>query len=143
MLKTILQNFHLEKIFWIIKTKLKYMILIGLIVGAVTGGVAFMFRHDVYAAQISLYVYSNPDYVNDNGINLSTSDLSAANSLLNSYMPILKSRSFLTSIIEEAELDPRYYTPAYLARNIQASAVGGTAVFKVTVYDTNPYKGIK
>ena len=28
MLKTIFQNFHLEKIFWIIKTKIKYMILI-------------------------------------------------------------------------------------------------------------------
>ena len=142
MLKTILQNFHLEKIFWIIKTKLKYMILIGLIVGAITGGGSFLFRQDIYAAQISLYVYSKPDYVNDNGINLSSSDLSEASSLLNSYMQILKSRSFLTSIIEEAELDPRYYTPAYLAKNIQASAVGGTAVFKVTVYDPNPYNAM-
>jgi capsular exopolysaccharide synthesis family protein len=142
MLKTILQNFHLEKIFWIIKSKLKYMILIGLIFGALAGGFTYLTRVDTYAAQISLYVYSKPDYVNDNGINLSSSDLSEASSLLNSYMQILKSRSFLTSIIEEAELDPREYTPNYLARNIQANAVGGTAVFKVTVYDENPYNAM-
>lgn len=142
MLKTILQNFHLEKIFWIIKSKLKYMILVGLIFGALAGGFTFLTRTDIYAAQISLYVYSRPDYVNDNGINLSSSELTAASSLLNSYMQILKSRSFLTSIIEEAELDTRYYTPNYLAKNIQASAVNGTAVFKVTVYDINPYNAM-
>ena len=138
MLKTILQNFHLEKMFWIIKTKLKYIILIGLIVGALVGGYTYMTREDVYAAQISLYVYSKPDYVNDNGINLSTSDLNEASYLLNSYMQILTSRSFLESIIEEAELDPRRYTPNSLANRIYSNAIGGTAVFKVTVYDTNP-----
>lgn len=142
MLKTILQNFHLEKIFWIIKTKLKYMVLAGLVVGLIVGGVTFVTRTDIYAAQISLYVYSKPDYVYDNGINLSSSDLSEASSLLNSYTQILKSRSFLTSIIEEAELDPRYYSPTYLSKNIQANAVGGTAVFKVTVFDPNPYNAM-
>ena len=142
MLKTIIQNFHLEKIFWIIKSKLRYMILVGLIFGTLAGGFTYLTRVDTYAAQISLYVYSRPDYINDNGINLSSSELSAASSLLNSYMQILKSRSFLTSIIEEAELDPNEYTPNYLARNIQANAVGGTAVFKVTVYDTNPYNAM-
>ena len=142
MLKTILQNFHLEKIFWILKSKLKYIILVGLIFGALAGGFTFLTRTDIYAAQISLYVYSRPDYVNDNGINLTSSDLNEASSLLNSYMQILKSRSFLTSIIEEVELDPREYTPTYLARNIQANAVGGTAVFKVTVYDPNPYNAM-
>ncbi len=142
MLKTILQNFHLEKIFWIIKNKLKYMVLVGLISGALVGGITYLTRVDTYAAQISLYVYSRPDYINDNGINLSSSELHEASSLLNSYMQILKSRSFLTSIIEEAELDPREYTPNYLARNIQANAVSGTAVFKVTVYDTNPYNAM-
>ncbi len=142
MLKTILQNFHLEKIFWILKSKLKYMILIGLMFGMLAGGFTYLTRTDIYAAQISLYVYSRPDYVNDNGINLTSSDLNEASSLLNSYMQILKSRSFLTSIIEEAELDPREYTPNYLAKNLQANAVGGTAVFKVTVYDPNPYNAM-
>ena len=74
MLKTILQNFHLEKIFWILKSKLKYMILIGLRFGMLAGGFTYLTRTDIYAAQISLYVYSRPDYVNDNGINLTSAD---------------------------------------------------------------------
>ncbi len=139
MLKTIINNFHLEKLIWIIKTKLKYMIFFGLICGALAGGFAYVTRSNVYAAQISLYVYSNPDYINDNGINLSTSDISQANGLLSSYMQILKSDGFLKSVIEEAELDPLYYTPARLRSCISSSAVSGTAVFKVTVRDPNPY----
>ena len=142
MLKTVFQNFHLEKIFWIIKTKLKYMILIGLLFGVLAGGYAYLTRSDTYVAQISLYVYSNPDYINDNGINLSSNELSQASSLLSSYMQILKSRSFLTDVIEEAGLDDRYYTPSRLMENIASQAVSGTAVFKVAVYDTNPYNAM-
>ena len=142
MLKTIINNFHLEKLIWIIKTKLKYMIFIGLICGALAGGVAYMTRSDVYAAQISLYVYSNPDYINDNGINLTAGDLSQASSLLSSYTQILKSDGFLRSVIEEAELDPIYYTVPRLRANITSQAVSGTAVFKITVRDPNPYNAM-
>ncbi len=142
MLKTILQNFHLEKVFWIIKTKLKYIILIGLLGGSIAGAMSYLNKQEIYVAQISLYVYNKPDYVNDNGINLSSADLNEASYLLNSYMQILTSRSFLSAVIEEAELDPRMYTPNSLARNIQSSSVSGTAVFKVTVFDTNPYNAM-
>lgn len=142
MLKTIINNFHLEKLLWIIKTKLKYMIFVGLIFGVLAGGFAYVTRSDIYAAQISMYVYSNPDYINDNGINLSAGDLSQASSLLSSYMQILKSDGFLKSVIEEAELDPLYYTIPRLRANITANAVSSTAVFKVTVKDLNPYNAM-
>ena len=139
MIKTIINNFHIEKLFWIFKTKLKYMIVVGLLFGTLAGGFAYMTRSDVYAATISMYVYSNPDYINDNGINLSTSDITQASSLLSSYMQILKSDGFLKAVIEEANLNPVYYTPARLRSSISSSAVSGTAVFKVTVRDHDPY----
>ena len=139
MLKTIINNFHLEKLVWIIKKKLIYMILIGVITGALAGAAAYFTRSDVYAATISLYVYTNPDYITDNGINLSAGEISQANSLLKSYMQILKSDSFVKSVIEEAELDPEYYTPARLKNMITSQAISGTSVFKVTVKDPNPY----
>ena len=142
MLKTILQNFHLEKLFWIIKKKLKYIILVGLLAGVLAGGYGYLHKSEIYAAQISLYVYSKPDYVNDNGINLSSADLNEASFLTNSYTQILLSRSFLESIIEEAGLDPRRYSPNGLARSISSSTVPGTAVFKVTVFDPNPYNAM-
>ncbi len=139
MLKTIINNFHLEKLIWIIKTKLKYMILIGIIFGALAGGFAFITRSDLYAATISFYVYSNPDYINDNGINLSTGEINQASALLNSYSQILKSDGFLKSVIEEAELNPMYYSVSRLRSYVSTQAVGGTAVFKVTVRDPDPY----
>ena len=142
MFKTIINNFHLEKLIWIIKSKLKYMIFFALICGALAGGVAYVTRSDVYAAQISLYVYSNPDYINDNGINLSAGDLTQASSLLSSYTQILKSDGFLRLVIEEAELDPLYYTVERLRANITSQAVSGTAVFRVTVRDPNPYNAM-
>ena len=142
MLKTIINNFHIEKLFWIIKSKLKYMILVGLFFGVLAGGATFALRQDTYAAQISFYVYSNPDYINDSGINLSSSEVGNASALLSSYLQILKSNSFLESVIEKSGIDPVYYTPGILRSEISASAVSGTAVFKVTVYDVNPYNAM-
>lgn len=142
MLKTIVNNFHVEKLFWIIKTKLKYMILAGLICGVLTGTLTYFTRQNTYAAQITFYVYSNPDYINDSGINLSSSEVANASALLSSYLQILKSDSFLTSVIESSGIDPLYYTPNILKKEISASAVSGTAVFKVVVYDVNPYNAM-
>lgn len=137
MFENILTNFHLEKILWIIKSKLKYMILIGLI-GAVLGaGYSMVAGADIYQAQISFYVYSNPDYVTDTGINQSSSDITQASSLLPSYMQILNSNSFLNKVISELELQ-EYYTPEILRKKIRANSVSGTSVFKVSVYDYSP-----
>ncbi|WP_051656608.1 polysaccharide biosynthesis tyrosine autokinase [Butyrivibrio sp. AE3004] len=142
MFKIIIQNFHLEKVFWILKTKLKYMILIGLICGVISGSVGFIIRKETYKAQISMYVYSSPDYITDNGINLSSADIISASTLLNSYMQILMSDSFLKSVLEEAELDPMLYDEEVLRDEISSASVGGTAVFKVYVVDTNPYNAM-
>ncbi len=142
MFKIIINNLHFEKILWIIKTKLKYMLLIGLICGILAGGFTYVTRQNTYASEISLYVYTNPDYINDSGINLSTGEIGAASSLLSSYLHILKSQSFLESVIEAAELKEQGYTPNGLKKQISAYAVQGTAVFNVVVYDSNPYNAM-
>ena len=118
MFKIIINNLHLEKILWIIKTKLKYMILIGLICGILAGGFTFVTRTNTYAAEISFYVYSNPDYINDSGINLSTGEIGQASSLLTSYLHILQSQSFLQSVIDEAGLSEQNYTTNGLSKAI-------------------------
>lgn len=142
MFNIIIQNFHLEKLFWIIKTKLKYIILCGLMAGVFAGALTYFTRTETYMAQISLYVYTNPDYITDNGINISASDITNANALLSSYTQILKSNSFLSSVIEDANLDPEVYSISELKKNISSSAVSGTAVFKVSVFDENPYNAM-
>ncbi len=142
MFKIIINNLHLEKILWILKTKLKYMILFSLICGILAGAFTFFTRKNIYAAEISLYVYSNPDYINDSGINLSSGEINQASGLLTSYLHILQSQSFLNSVIEAADLEEKGYTPEGLTRAISAYAVQGTAVFNVVVYDRNPYNAM-
>lgn len=136
MFKIILANFHLEKILWIVKTKIKYMIMAALVCAAVLGGFAFLTQKSTYRAKISFYVYSNPDYVSDTGVNISSSDISSAKQLLNSYMQIINSDNFLQQVIDTANLS-NSYSIAALRSEIHAEAVEGTAVFYVTVYDSD------
>lgn len=135
MFKTIINNFHLEKLIWIIKSKLLYMILAALIGGVAGGAYASVSQTSTYQAEISFYVYSNPDYVTDTGVNLSSSDITQANSLLASYMQILNSATFLNKVREYTGLE--MYSVQALQKRIKATSVSNTAVFKVVVIDGN------
>lgn len=130
--KTIMSNFHIEKIFWIIKKKLKYMILSGLLCAILIGVYGYFTQVSLYRADITFYVYSNIEYVSDSGANLNTSEVTQAKTLLDSYMQIIKSKSFLNSVIEELGID---YTATELRKMISSTSVNNTAVFSVSVYD--------
>lgn len=135
MFKTILANFHLEKIFWIIKSKMLYMILCALVMAAVVGGYGYLTKSSTYRAEISFYAYSNPDYITDSDVNQSANEITQARNLLASYMQILLSDTFLNSVIEHIDYD---VTPAYLRSCMGSTAVENTAVFAVDVYNANP-----
>lgn len=137
MFKIILSNLHLEKILWIVKSKLKYMILSALLLAVLAGSYGYFFQSATYMATISFYVYSNPDYATDSGVNISSSEVTSARSLLPSYMQILNSNSFLSQVIVAADLENEY-SVGMLKQRIGATAVENTAVFNVTVYDENP-----
>ena len=63
MLKIIIANFHLEKILWIIKKNIGHMVFVGLVAALLFGGYAYATRSSVYQAKLSLYAYSDPNYV--------------------------------------------------------------------------------
>lgn len=135
MFETILSNFHLEKIFWILKVKLKYILFISILFALLAGVYANYTRTSTYEAQISFYVYSNPDYISDPTVNINYSDFNLARNLLTSYMQIIRSKSFLTEVKNETGLP---YSVEYLNSNIRSSAVENTAVFIVSVYNPVP-----
>jgi len=137
MFKTILSNFHLEKIIWSVKIKWKYIVVLVLIMSLAFGALAYYTQTSTYLAKISLYVYSSPDYVIDTGVNLSSSDFAQAKTLLDSYMQIINSNTFLKEVIKEAGLEDTY-TVSELRKNIKAEAIANTAVFNVSVYDEDP-----
>ncbi len=135
MFETILSNFHLEKIFWILKVKLIYILVITILFSLMMGVYANYTRTSTYAAQISFYVYSNPDYITDPTVNINNSELTQAKNLVTSYMQILRSDTFLNKLKEETGLP---YSVDYIKGNISASSVADTAVFIVSVYNPNP-----
>nr|WP_027870280.1 polysaccharide biosynthesis tyrosine autokinase [[Eubacterium] cellulosolvens] len=137
MIQRMIRNLHLEKLFWIIRSKL-LMIILAVMVGAVLGaGVGVLTGSTIYRAEISLYVYSNPEALTDTDINISNGDIAQARGLVDSYMQILRSRSFLRDVLEESGMN--YYMDfRMLDREIGAEAVSTTSVFKVYVYDRNP-----
>ena len=137
MFKIIFAHLHLEKLCWIIKSKLKYMILFALIGGILGGVYAIMFGSSVYRADITLQVYSRPEYASDSGVNITSSDLSAAQGLISSYLQVLRSSKFLNEVISEAGLEDKY-SVGVLKNEVTASAIKDTAFFTIYVYDANP-----
>lgn len=135
MFKIIILNFHLEKIFWILKVNVIYIMFSTMLFAFLAGLYAYFTSASTYEAQISFYVYSNPDYITDSTINISSTEIAQAKGLLASYMQILESNSFLDNVREETQLN---YGISELRSRIRASAVDNTAVFIVSVFDENP-----
>lgn len=84
----------------------------------------------LYQASAMLYVNNSSFSVGSTSFNISASDLTAAQSLVKTYIVILRARSTLTEVIEQAEVE---YTYEELLKMVSASSVDGTEVFKVTV----------
>ena len=135
MFETILSNLYLEKVLWIFKNKLKFIVLISILFALAMGVYANYTYSSTYLAQISFYVYSNPEYITDPTVNINGSELSQAKNLVPSYMQILRSRTFLDKLKEETGLP---YSIEYIRSNISAASVDNTAVFIVNVYNSNP-----
>lgn len=79
-------------------------------------------------------------YVNNNSLSvgefsLSSADITAAKSLVDTYIVILNSRSCLNDVIDYAEVD---YSYAEIKDMIDASAVNATEIFEVKVTSPDP-----
>lgn len=140
MIETILNNFNIERLLWILKKRLALMIIIGAIGGSVAGFYAIQTNETTYSANVSFYVYSNPDYAYDSSINISSQDFSLAKMLVESYTLVLHSDTVLDKVIETLGLS---YTPAQLTTMIDANMIENTAVFYVTVYHSDPYMAME
>ena len=136
MLNTILENFHVEKIFTALRKKLQYMIIAGVLAALLCAAFGNRFSYTTYRAGVSFYVYSNPNNINDMGVNQTTTEISQANRLITSYVQVLKSSTFLSAVVDELGLEG--YTVERLQRSIGTRAVNDTAIFNVYVYDANP-----
>ena len=89
-----------------------------------------------YSSSVMLYVNNKSFSVGDS-FSISAADLSASQSLIDTYIVILKNRTTMEEIIERAEVD---YSAGELKSMISTSKIDGTEVFTVTVTSEDPYE---
>ena len=111
-----------------------------IIAAALVGGVAFFlftffFITPKYQSSALLYVNNNSLNLGSTKLNISSGDISASSSLIDTYAVILKSRTTLEQAIKEGALP---YDYEKLSKKVSGGAEGKTPVFKITVTDSNP-----
>ena len=88
-----------------------------------------------YQAKAMMYVNNSALSLGGTSFSISSSELSAAKSLLDVYVIILRSRDTMEVLLEETGLD---YTCEQIAKMITASSVNSTEVFQIVATSSSP-----
>lgn len=123
----------------ILQTLLRFLWVI-VIVGLVSGLATFVYNSKYvapkYSSGVMLYV-NNKSFSVGGDFSISAADLSASQSLIDTYIGILNTRTTMEEVIERAEVD---YTAGQLRSMVSASKLTGTEIFTVTVTSEDPYE---
>lgn len=124
---------HIARSVW---HRIWLVILSGILVGALVFSYAAFLITPKYASSVMLYV-NNSSLLGNTTFSISSSELTAAQSLVKTYTVILKNRTTLTEVINKSGVN---YSYEEIYHMIEASAVNETEVLKVTVTSTDPYE---
>ena len=124
--------FKLIKVLW---SKAIVIMFVAVLVGTLVFGGTYLFVEPTYQATASIYVNNSSVSLGSARFTISSSELSASNNLVNTYIYILKSRTTLEDVIAKAQLPYNYIT---LGKMLMISPVTNTAAFDVTVVSHSP-----
>jgi len=122
----------LVKVLW---SRALVLVLTALIAGAATFAVTAFLIKPKYEATAAMYVNNSSFSFGSTSFSISSSELTASNSLVATYIFILESRTTLEDVIAAADLP---YSYEQLSKMITTEAVTGTAAFNVTVESESP-----
>ena len=109
------------------------IVLAALVFGAAAFAYAYQFVVPKYESSALLYINNSSDLsVGSTKVNLS--DLTASQSLVDTYIVILRTRSMLNTVISRADLP---YSYEQLRDMVSAHSVNGTQVLQITVTGEN------
>lgn len=114
--------------------------LVAIVCAVVTFLGTFFFITPEYQSAAMFYVNNNSVSLGEASLSITSSDISASKSLVNSYIVILNTRESLTDVIDYAGVDRTY---AQLKKMITAEAVDATEIFQVVVTSTDPQEAEK
>ena len=113
-----------------------WLILIATVLGGVLAfGYSYATHVPVYRATAKMYVNNDSISIGATKVSISSSDITAAQSLVNTYCEILQTRLTLEEVIRRAELS---YTYEQLLSMVSAGSVNETEIFYISVVSTNP-----
>ena len=93
-----------------------------------------------YSSSAMFYVNNNSLSVGDTALSITSSDISAAKNLVDSYIVILKTRASLNEVIDYSGVDRTY---SELRQMVSAASVSSTEVFEVVVTSPDPQEAEK
>lgn len=118
-----------------LQRRIKWILLVTGICGVVTWFANAVIVSPQYETSVSLYVYSSMDRTGQSASTITLSEIDASQSLVDTYIVILKSNTVLNQVIEKLELN---MTASQLGEKISAASVNGTEVLSVSVTDKDP-----
>ncbi|MBQ8399301.1 MAG: hypothetical protein IJX08_04950 [Clostridia bacterium] len=129
--------FHIAKSLW---KKAWLIVVVGLLTGMIGFVYSAFFVAPTYSSSVMLYVNNSSVSIGDASISFSSSEITAAQSLVKTYSVILKSRATLERVIEESGVS---YTYKELVKMVSAGAANDTEILKVTVTTEDPYEAVR
>lgn len=120
------------QIFLILRKRIIIILISMLLCGALSYLFSFYFIAPKYTATASLYVFSNSNR-SENAI--TSSELTASQELVNTYIVVLKSDTVLNQVIEKLNLS---MTPGEIRSMVDAGSIGGTEAFNISVTSNDP-----
>lgn len=129
----------LGKIFYKMHNKFIYIIIFTIVAAIVSGLITHFCVKPRYSATTKMYVYSNTDRISTDSTITST-ELTASQDLVNTYIYILKSDTVLEAVIKDLDLN---ISPSALRSGISAQQADKTVAFEVTVTASGPKTAAK
>ena len=94
-----------------------------------------IFIKPLYKTEALMYVNSSNISVGNTKLSISQAELNAAQTLVDTYIVIMNTRTTMEDVIKEADLT---YTPEELSKMVFAKGINSTGAFEVTVTSTSP-----
>lgn len=128
---------HVMKTVW---QKAWLVMIVGVLAAAIGFSMAAFGIAPTYSSSIMLYVNNSSFNMGDLGFSITSSELSAAQSLAKTYTVLLKNRTTLERVVEATGLE---YSWKDLYGMIEAAPVNETEIMGVTVTCKSPYDAEK
>lgn len=122
-------DIDLKSIFYMLKRKAIYIVLIALVGGIIAGCYTNFFIQPKYTATATLCAYSDTNRIAHDG-SITTSQIEASQQLVNTYIGILRSNTVLDKVAEKFD---NSISASQISGMMSCSQVEGTFIFKVRI----------